>query len=103
MYPERQLILLKKLKEMTHRLSLFRSVIVYDDNKGYTIDSIEYLRELVDRDIPRPFVKKYKNGRTMLFRYCPKCNTLVDHYASEEINFCKCCGQALYDNDNSCT
>lgn len=53
------------------------------------------MKELIKRDIGLPVVREEKN--VMLFRRCPKCNTIVDHCRTEVINYCKMCGQALYE------
>lgn len=89
--PERQLNILDHLDEMSKKLNTFHQCTVYDD----FLEDLKYVKELVKRDIGLPVVREEKN--VMLFRRCPKCNTIVDHYRTEKINYCKICGQALYD------
>ena len=89
--PERQLNILDHFDEISKKLNTFHQCIVYDD----FLEDVKYVKELIRRDIGLPVVCEEKN--VMLFRRCPKCNTVVDHYRTEKINYCKICGQALYD------
>lgn len=89
--PERQLNILNHLDEMSKKLDTFHQCIVYDD----FLEDVKYVKELIKRDIGLPIVREEKN--VMLFRICPKCNAVVDYYRTERINYCKMCGQALYD------
>lgn len=89
--PECQLDILDCLDKMSKKLNTFHQCTVYDD----FLEDLKYVKELVKRDIGLPVVREEKN--LMLFRRCPKCNTVVDHCCTEEINYCKMCGQALYD------
>ena len=89
--PERQLNILDHFDEISKKLNTFHQCIVYDD----FLEDVKYVKELIRRDIGLPVVCEEKN--VMLFRRCPKCNTVVDHYRTEKINYCKICGQAVYD------
>ena len=94
--PERQLGILDQLnildhlEEMSKKLNTFHQCTVYVD----FLEDLKYVKELVKRDIGLPVVREEK---VMLFSRCPKCNTIVDHYRIDEINYCKMCGQALYE------
>lgn len=87
--PERQLDILNDFQAISNELGTFHQCTVYD---GF-LEDLKYVKELIRRDIGLPVVREEKN--LMLFRRCPKCNTVVDYCCTEEINYCKMCGQAL--------